>query len=251
MGMNATFWVKVPSLPASGNLTIYMYYGNPSATNTSNGSATFYFFDDFESYPWTAWTKEGGPGTFIQSTDQAKRGTYSGKLETTSATGSTVFSRASSLPTTNFVQEWDLYDDLDSTAFKMVRANYAIPSGQIGIGVWTGASGSNYSFHNTGYGYTPTSVARSLGWHKMAIRVTSDGNANYFVDGSSSLGTLSGLPTNFNRFSVEGIPDGPTMYYVDDFRVRKYASTPPTFILGQGGQPSVDLAVILTDTPIP
>ena len=72
-GVSATFWVKVPSLPAGGSLTIYMYYGNPSATNASNGSATFYFFDDFESYPWTAWTKEGGPGTFIQSTDLAKK----------------------------------------------------------------------------------------------------------------------------------------------------------------------------------
>jgi len=50
-------WVKVPNLP-TGTTTIYMYYGNPSATSTSNGSATFVFFDDFEgsslSSIWTA-----------------------------------------------------------------------------------------------------------------------------------------------------------------------------------------------------
>jgi hypothetical protein len=40
-------WVKVPSVP-SGSKTIYVYYGNPSATSQSNGTATFEFFDDFE-----------------------------------------------------------------------------------------------------------------------------------------------------------------------------------------------------------
>jgi len=41
-------WVKVPSLPASGNTTLYLYYGNPAAAGTSNGSAAFEFFDGFE-----------------------------------------------------------------------------------------------------------------------------------------------------------------------------------------------------------
>jgi hypothetical protein len=44
---SATVWVKVPSIPASGSATIYMYYGNPSAASASNGTATFEFFDDF------------------------------------------------------------------------------------------------------------------------------------------------------------------------------------------------------------
>jgi len=44
----AVVWVKVPSIAASGNTTIYIYYGNPSATTASNGENTFVFFDDFE-----------------------------------------------------------------------------------------------------------------------------------------------------------------------------------------------------------
>lgn len=44
----ATFWVKVPIIPASPATTaIYMYYGNSSATTLSNGSNTFNFFDTF------------------------------------------------------------------------------------------------------------------------------------------------------------------------------------------------------------
>jgi hypothetical protein len=45
--VSASVWVKVPSIPASSTKTIYMYYGNPSATSASNGTATFEFFDDF------------------------------------------------------------------------------------------------------------------------------------------------------------------------------------------------------------
>jgi len=43
-------WVKVPT---SGTSTIYMYYGNPSATSESNGDNVFDFFDDFNDGVWT------------------------------------------------------------------------------------------------------------------------------------------------------------------------------------------------------
>jgi len=53
--VEAVVWVKVPSITASGNTTIYIYYGNPSASSASDGDATFVFFDDFEpeSDKWT------------------------------------------------------------------------------------------------------------------------------------------------------------------------------------------------------
>ncbi|RLJ04590.1 MAG: hypothetical protein DRP18_04530 [Candidatus Aenigmatarchaeota archaeon] len=41
-------WVKVPEIPASNSVTVYMYYGNPSATSASDGDDVFEFFDDFE-----------------------------------------------------------------------------------------------------------------------------------------------------------------------------------------------------------
>jgi len=47
-GDYAVFWVKVPSISASPDTTtIYIYYGNPTATTTSDGENTFLFFDDF------------------------------------------------------------------------------------------------------------------------------------------------------------------------------------------------------------
>jgi gliding motility-associated-like protein len=40
-------WVKVPSIPANGSATVYLFYGNPSASSASNGNTVFELFDDF------------------------------------------------------------------------------------------------------------------------------------------------------------------------------------------------------------
>ena len=45
-----TIWVEVPTITASTNTLIYMYYGNINAVNASNGTNTFPNFEDFESY---------------------------------------------------------------------------------------------------------------------------------------------------------------------------------------------------------
>lgn len=54
-------WTKAPFLPTSG-ATIYLYYGNPSASNTQKGNETFEFFDDFSSntlgVKWTGDTSD-------------------------------------------------------------------------------------------------------------------------------------------------------------------------------------------------
>jgi len=42
----AYFWIKVPSILLAGK-TIYMYFGNSSAADVSDGVNTFSFFDDF------------------------------------------------------------------------------------------------------------------------------------------------------------------------------------------------------------
>lgn len=46
-GSDALFWVKVAEDLSTENQTIYLYYDNPQATTTSNGDATFVYFDDF------------------------------------------------------------------------------------------------------------------------------------------------------------------------------------------------------------
>ncbi len=60
-GLNTTttrIWVRIPSIPASSTITIYMYYGNPSALPGSDPVATFHFWDDFTTL--TQWTLPAG-----------------------------------------------------------------------------------------------------------------------------------------------------------------------------------------------
>ena len=58
---NASVWVKIPSIPASGNATIYLYYGYSNAINASSGKNTFIMFDDFtgSSLNSTIWNSGG------------------------------------------------------------------------------------------------------------------------------------------------------------------------------------------------
>ncbi len=44
---NARIWLKIPSLAASGDTEIYVYYGNPSASSVSSWQNTFSYTDDF------------------------------------------------------------------------------------------------------------------------------------------------------------------------------------------------------------
>ena len=54
---NAEVWVKIPSLPI-GTTTIYLYYGNPSASDSSDPVNVFDFFDHFPgtAFDATKWT---------------------------------------------------------------------------------------------------------------------------------------------------------------------------------------------------
>ncbi len=67
-GVDETVWVKVPSI-TEGNTTIYLYYGNTSASSSSSGAATFEFFDDFE--VWNGWSNYGS-GTVEQASYDSK-----------------------------------------------------------------------------------------------------------------------------------------------------------------------------------
>jgi hypothetical protein len=45
---SAPVWVKVTSIPGGVTTTMWLYYGNPSASSLSDGDATFDIFEDFD-----------------------------------------------------------------------------------------------------------------------------------------------------------------------------------------------------------
>ena len=61
MEADGKFWVRdADALSANASHTIYLYYGNPSATSLSNADATFDLYDDFNDgvFDTGKWTKE-------------------------------------------------------------------------------------------------------------------------------------------------------------------------------------------------
>jgi hypothetical protein len=181
--------------------------------------------------PGGLWVKEAGTGTWGATTERAKRGTTSAKLVQT-GTGigaSMAMGKPQPLPN-NFFQEVDLYDDMDTTAFKMMRSKNSAGN-SIGIGVWTGASATRYVFHDRAYAYTATSVSRSAGWHKLGFILKADGGVTFYVDGQN-VGTLTGQFTDADRVAIDGYWGGTTTFHVDDVRVRKWTAALPGVVVG-------------------
>ena len=81
-------WVKVPNIPANGDVKIRMYYGNKKAGSISNKYTVMEFYDDFNDETYTDkweiaegnWTQS--KGTIIQ-TDKAKKALYAKDVDIT------------------------------------------------------------------------------------------------------------------------------------------------------------------------
>jgi hypothetical protein len=67
----AIFWVEVTDDLSTNSVTIYIYYGNATATTTSNGDDTFIFFDDFPgtSLDTAKWTTFGAPTITVSNSE--------------------------------------------------------------------------------------------------------------------------------------------------------------------------------------
>jgi hypothetical protein len=61
----AYVWVKIPSLNANQTKTLWIYFGNSSATNVSNGANTFIHFDDFSSNTLSNYTETEESGNEV------------------------------------------------------------------------------------------------------------------------------------------------------------------------------------------
>ncbi|MBU1811373.1 MAG: DUF2341 domain-containing protein, partial [Candidatus Omnitrophica bacterium] len=77
---NAVIWIRAPPIPTTGT-TLYMDYGNPNATDKSNGNNVFTFFDDFSgsSIDTAKWAVTNGTG-FSVADGYLKGANTSGRL---------------------------------------------------------------------------------------------------------------------------------------------------------------------------
>jgi hypothetical protein len=69
-----TLWVKVPTLEASSDTVLYVYYGNGAALNAGVGTTTFALYDDFEDHSISEYG--GNTSMFQTDTTFAYQGSY-------------------------------------------------------------------------------------------------------------------------------------------------------------------------------
>jgi len=227
----ATFWVVVPSVPASGTTSVYAYYGNSAASNVSDGDATFVFFDDFED-DLSKWTRHKTSGVYprIESGELV-----CGGGSTTAPYGHTVLgSDATYSGFQNGIIEGKVYLAASGIAEVSYRGNYAANTGyksrmdaRAGEGVshlippysgWGFISGCG----QTGTGITAGAwLDYSIQINSTSLYVTCDGQTRACTDSTySGAGEIS-LQNHYGSYSR-----------YDDVRVRKYASTEPTTSIG-------------------
>jgi len=263
----AVVWVKVPQIPALDTETIYMYYGNSTASSESNGDAVFDFFDDFlgteldtEKWTWqTAWSE--------YDTTELQNGT--GYVEVTNSIVSVV------APKNNQFFPWEtqitqLASLSDFTLPLILEGNLSIPNwGGYGSAGWYRAAWSGLSDSNI----TPPGP-HNLYWRFGAgFVLASEGNYCPYVQNESVWNYASNYPdtpvyfhtyrvlwkTNSAKFYRDGIYHGelttnvpnkslPVWFMASNWagtrdypdskidiewvRVRKYAFLEPTYSIG-------------------
>jgi len=217
---SALVWVNVTNIP-SGTSTIRMFYGNTLATSSSNGAATFEFFDDFEGSYDSSWTLGGTAGTNPSaSTDRNYTGSYSLKSPSGSPTGGKYLTKSDKNFGTNISVDVEFYDpNSDTTTSNMFFADDGVTSGAEGVG----SAGGITTFYAKRFGstFSATSVARSTGWHKFSFHTTSSG-IEISID-NISVGTNTSI-VNISRLFVGSPWSGPivTNYYYDTVKIRKH-----------------------------
>ena len=215
---STVLWVKIPSLP-TGNTTVRLYYGNPSASAASNGEATFLLFDDFDgsSLNTSKWTESGSSGSI----------TVSGGAAAFSANSSRVIIANSNFPAPYVAEmnvasssgNWPNLAQLDAASYSGAALFQGGSFNAMFMGK-TEAFGSNYmAFFDAQQSYSSLVGTWSL------VRKTTSAVGTF--PGGSLNSTIPALAGN-QRMALGLLESGTGTVTVYWARARKYAEAEPT-----------------------
>jgi hypothetical protein len=232
-------WVEVTS---PGTSTLYMYYGNAAASSTSDGGATFDFFDDFSGdlSQWTIDPENTDNKVYIYNgalrhdpdSSQTKNSYYDTRIRTTA------------YKILDGVIEYSVYlAGLTSSSPRIIhQLGFRVQSLNFENGYcWRlqNSYGDGGHLRFTGIAsWTPfgTAYPATTGnvWHTVK-EVVSGSNYTGYVDGGSAYSGTNNtkLTADYLVSHVHGVGLTASSYVlVDNVRVRKYASAEPTATLG-------------------
>ena len=228
-GDHAVFWVKVPNIPANPNkTTIYIYYGDPTKSTTSNGTETFLLFDDIE--VWSGWVQYGD-GQVSQDSARKYDGQYSAHKTTANDPNGAYKEIGMTIGRDIVFEFW-------------VNRNSGYSGGHYDQVLLVDNEGNGYNWffrHDEDKigimkrdGYSLTELASSSAteymdkWVFAQFIIKSDGTiiARRYVDGALN-GEVSTSETTYSSFTRVHIGGGYD-YWVDQIRIRKYVDPEPS-----------------------
>ncbi len=232
----ATVWVKVPQIPGSSSVKIYMYYGwvNPYVTYRDPNSV-FILFDNFES--WDGWVNYSS-GIITQSSGQAFDGMCSLKKDVYCDPNGGYKPLGITLS-----EPWALEALVKRTWYNPSqpctwdRIGLIDDSGNgYGIGVYTGIAGGQalvWIDKRTNYRATLSTqvvLGRNIPYEWYFDQITWDGNGNLvakvYDTSKVLLGTATYTDFSYTQFTRVYVFGGYT-YHVDMLRVRPYTNPEP------------------------
>jgi len=251
-------WVKVPGIPA-GLSTVYSYYGSPSASSSSNGSATFDFFDDFNRADGAL-----GNGWVTVSGAASISGNRALLADTPSLDGAAHNPASGNVNGLIVESDVQLITAAEPYAGTMVRSTSAGNLINYGYG-WLLVNNANIYIYDGGAaaaGPIAFSVTLDKGYNQE-VRVASDNSMEVRIwlkgtarPSSPAISKSAFTPSVNDGTGVRMIGAGNynvNHAYFDNFRVRKYTSSEPSASSGVEQQsdatpPSVSISSPLTLT---
>lgn len=186
-------WVNVPFIPANGKTTIYMYYGNSTATSESNPTAVFDYFDDddFSDFTTSYWVTQEEIINYsvTKVTDVKYSGTHSLRLYLASSAPAWVqVSKQIYLSFQSRIELYWKFRGYDNTSGKLIINNVVMAT-----------------ISYPGYGETA--------WTQASANITT-----------------TGLTTFAFRLEASDIT-GDNYLWIDRIIIRKYVSPEPSYTL--------------------
>ncbi|NOR85242.1 DUF2341 domain-containing protein, partial [archaeon] len=222
-GANSTFWVEVPEIYAGlSNNTVYVYYGNPYASTTSNGTNTFEFFDDFlgSSVDTNKWTVTGA----ISVSDSIATFSGTSKVIVSKTTFGTNYamrirSTFGHIGSSSYTEEISFYSGGYVSVFGSYFAN---PSG---------IAGKYTTYVDSSWELTSIGSTLIAGQYDN-IDMIRNGSTNviFKVDDTTVATHTSIVPVTSGAIRIKSDHASGSRTYSDWVFVRKYTSTEPTVL---------------------
>jgi len=242
-GQTAMIWIEIPLIPASAEKTVYLYFGNTSAVNGSNGPATFIFFDDFEDGDISDWTTYQTGDVSLAADPAPPSGTASSfsleKINNSDPNGGyTLLGTTLSTAADGYIFSGRIYRPSGYAGGAADRLAVE-DSGFNGYGFVTNHS-NNLSIERRDGGTGTTIGAQTSdnppedSWYKFSFQMVSGGTFNiyyYDIDDTLLWSLTNRTDMSYNSFDRVTVHGG-YEYYVDDVRVHKYTDPVPTVSFG-------------------